>query len=71
MRTKKEARKKDPDIMALKGAIKALNNSSSWIMLRANFAYLKDYFLDHPSEETKKRFNDRICIRRRKIDEIE
>lgn len=41
-------KKLDPDVLALKGAIKALNGSTSRKMLRANLAYLIDLYITHP-----------------------
>ena len=40
----------DPDIKALRGAIRALSYSSSPRMLRANLEFLWDRFVNHPSQ---------------------
>ena len=42
-------KKTDPDIKALRGAVRALMGSSSRRMLKANMNYLQDLFVDHPS----------------------
>ena len=42
-------KKIDPDIKALRGAVRALMGSSSRRMLKANMDYLRDFFIDHPS----------------------
>lgn len=44
-------KKIDQDIKALKAARNALAKSSSKRMLRANLAFLMDYFLERPSKD--------------------
>ncbi len=38
----------DPDLKALRGAVRALEGSSSLRMLRVNMDFLWDRFVDHP-----------------------
>ena len=40
----------DPDIKALRGAVRALSYSSSPLMLRANLWFLWDRFIEHPAQ---------------------
>lgn len=44
------SRRYDPDVLALKHAVKALCRSTSPRMLEANLAFLWDYFLSRPSQ---------------------
>jgi hypothetical protein len=44
------SKKYDPDVLALKRAVKALRGSTSRRMVAASLAFLLDYFLDHPSK---------------------
>jgi len=46
----------DPDILAIKQSQKALMQSTNIQMLLANFQYLKDYFLIHPSKAVLEKF---------------
>jgi len=41
----------DPDIKALRGAVRALKGSSSPKMLRANLEFLWDRFIEHPPSD--------------------
>ena len=45
------AERLDPDIKALRGAIRALECSSSPRMLRANLVFLWDRFIEHPPSD--------------------
>jgi hypothetical protein len=45
------AKKNDPDIKALRAAIRALSKSSSKRMLHANMRYLWDLFVVHPPKD--------------------
>lgn len=40
----------DPDVLALKQAVKALNKSTSRRMLKANLDFLVDRYLTHPTK---------------------
>ena len=42
-------RKQDPDVLALKRAVRALNGCTSNEMARATLDFLRDRYLDHPS----------------------
>ena len=44
-------KKLDPDLKALRGAVKALRASSSRRMLKVNMDYLWDRFVTHPLAE--------------------
>lgn len=43
----------DPDLKVLRGAVRALDGSSSKRMLRANLEYLWDLFIAHPPKGAK------------------
>lgn len=45
---KQPKRVRDKDILALKGAIRALDKSTSQRMLRANLEFLWDRYIQHP-----------------------
>ena len=42
-------KKQDPDVLALKRAVKALNGCTSRRVLAASLEYLQDRYLQHPS----------------------
>ena len=46
----------NPDIKALRGAVRALDNSSSLKMLRVNLEFLWDSYIGHPHPETVEHF---------------
>lgn len=50
---------KDPDILALERAKKALLKSTSHRMAKANLAYLTDYFVSNPSVELNKHWEEK------------
>lgn len=45
---------RDKDILALKGAIRALDKSTSKRMLRANLDFLWDRYIVHPRKKDQK-----------------
>ncbi len=44
--------KQDPDFLALKRAVRALNGCTSIEMVEATLIYLRDRYIDHPAKET-------------------
>ncbi len=46
----------DPDLKALRGAVRALQGSSTRRMLKANMGYLWDRFIAHPPAEDNSYF---------------
>lgn len=54
------SKKNDPDVSALKRAVKAILQSSSENAARAAVNYLYDAFVVHPTKETMLYFKNRV-----------